>query len=166
VTTGLVHHYFPSKDALIAGTLRSMSMEMAGSAAAVFETTGDIAAAARDVWRFGQVRPAFMMIVVSWSLEGRDVSQAMGNHPFIEMLVVAFGGQQSDDAVTAAGVVVTMILGASVLRVAVNRGLGREPGDQRLAAAFEDAISGYVQDASTAAEAGRLPAPKRNGEHS
>ena len=140
MTTGLVHHYFSSKDELIASTLRSMAAEMSERASDAVERTGDIAEAAREVWRFGQVRPAFMMIVAAWALEGRDITAAMGDHPVIRLLVDAFGGAQDEDAVTAAGVVVTSILGGSVLRVGVNRALGREAGDQRLAAALEDVV--------------------------
>ena len=140
VTTGLVHHYFDSKDALVAATLRSMSTDIAVTAAAALETTGDPGEMVRAVWRLVQVRPAFTMIAAWWTMEGRNVTEAMGEHPFIKALAVAIGAPQRPDAVTQAAVVASMILGGNVMRVGLNRALGREDGDQELVQAMETAI--------------------------
>ena len=140
VTTGLVHHYFESKDALLVATLRSMSSEIDTVAAEALEATSDPAEMVRAVWRFSQERPAFMLIVAWWLLEGRNVSEAMGDHPFLRRLAVALGGAGDPDGQTDAAVIGSMLVAGTVFRLGFNRALGRPIDDLALPDRFESAL--------------------------
>ena len=91
MTTGLVHHYFASRDALVAATLDSMAVEIAAAARSTSEVTSDPGETVWAVWRLMQIRPAFTFIAAWWLLEGRNVTEAMGDHPFARTLAMALG---------------------------------------------------------------------------
>jgi len=128
VTTGLVHHYFESKDTLLVATVRSIATDIEQEARLTLEETGDVSEMVRTVWQFCERRPAFRSIVMWWALDGRDVTKAMGNHPFIRTLAGALGAPSDPDAPTQTGLIVTLIL-AGHLASGVNRAIGREPRD-------------------------------------
>ena len=109
-----------------------MAEELTADATAVRDAGGDVGEMVRAAWRFGQVRPAFMMIVISLLVEGHDVTAVMGDHPFARVLVDRLGGPTSEEAKDDAGVVLSMIISGTVLRTGINGALGRETGDQRL----------------------------------
>lgn len=148
VTTGLVHHYFESKDALLIATLRSMSAEIDHVAGEALDITADPGEMVRAVWRSLQDRPAFAYIVAWWLLEGRNVTGAMGDHPFLRRLTVALGTAQSDDGQTDAGVVAIMILAGTAFRHGLNRALGRSTGDPALAEQFEKTVVDVTRHAA------------------
>jgi len=140
VTSGLVHHYFDSKDELIAATLRAMSEDIGAEADAVLAETDDAGEAVRAIWRFGVVRPAFTMIAAWWLLEGRDVTELMGTHPFLRALAGAPGGPGRDQALTDTAVIGAFVMGGNVLHQGFSRAVGREAGDSRLVEAMEAAV--------------------------
>ena len=137
---GLVHYYFESKDALLVATLRSMSIDIDRVAADALEATSDPVEMVRVVWRFSQERPAFMSIVAWWLLEGRNVTEAMGDHPFLRRLAVALGGAGDPDGQTHAAVIGSMIVAGTVFRLGFNRTLGRPTGDLAFPDRFESVL--------------------------
>jgi AcrR family transcriptional regulator len=140
VTLGLVHHYYESKEALVAATLRSIATDIDQVAADGLTSTGDRGEMVRAVWRFLQERPAFPFIVSWWLLEGRNVTEAMGDHPFLQRLVASLGGAGDADGATLAGVVIAQLLGGTVLRVGINRALGRPIDDHALIDRMESVV--------------------------
>ena len=140
VTPGLVHHYFESKDALVAETLRSISVEIDASAEAAVRDGDDPGAVARAAWDFMQQRPAFAYIVAWWLLEGRDVTSAMRDHPFLRRLVMTLPGADPQERATRAGVIVSAIIGGTVFQDGINRALGRATDDPAIAAALGTAV--------------------------
>lgn len=140
VTLGLVHHYFRSKDALVVATLRSIATDIDRVAADALAKTGDRGEMIRAVWRMLQERPAFPSIVTWWLLEGRNLTEAMGDHPFLRRLVASLGGAEDADGATLAGVVIAQILGGTVLRVGINRALGRPVDDGALTDRLESIV--------------------------
>ena len=137
VTPGLVHHYFASKDALVAATLDAIASDIDATAAAALAQTGDAGEMVRAVWHFLQQRPAFASIVAWWLVEGRDVTAAMGDHPFLRRLVVALGGPTDPQAASTAATVVVGLIGGTVFNHGLNRALGRPLDDPGLTEALE-----------------------------
>lgn len=137
VTTGLVHHYFESKDALLAATTRAISADITAAAIAAIDGTSDIGAGVSAAWRIVEERRAFRSIIMWWFAEGRDVTALMGEHPFLELLTRAF---EADDPPTAArvraGVVVALLIGGA-LAPAANRAVNLDPSDGAIAAELE-----------------------------
>jgi AcrR family transcriptional regulator len=144
VTLGLVHHYYESKDALVAATLRSIATDIDRVATDALASTGDRGEMVRAVWQMLQERPAFPYIVTWWLLDGRNVTEAMGDHPFLRRLVASLGGAQDADGATLAGVVIVQILGGTVLRVGINRALGRPIDDPALSDMMESVVMDTV----------------------
>ena len=140
MTLGLIHHYYESKDALVAATLRSIATDIDRVATDALASTGDRGEMVRAVWQMLQERPAFPYIVTWWLLDGRNVTEAMGDHPFLRRLVGSLGGAVDADGVTLAGVVIAQILGGTVLRVGINRSLGRPIDDRALSDRMESAV--------------------------
>lgn len=147
VTTGLVHHYFESKDALLVATLQSMSSGFDRVAGDALHATADPGEMVRAVWRSFQERPAFAYIVAWWLLEGRNVTDAMGDHPFLRRLAVALGRAERDEGQTDAGVVASMILAGTVFRPGFNRALGRSTDDPAIAQRFERTLVNVTRNA-------------------
>lgn len=129
VTPGLVHHYFESKDALIGATLLAIARDGDAAAAAAWEATRNPGEMVRAVWRLFQERPAFAYIVAWWLLEGRNVTEAMGDHPFIRRLVLALEATGDPDPATHAAVITTMLVAGTAFRSGFNRATGRPTGD-------------------------------------
>lgn len=129
VTTSLLYFYFESKDDIVAATLRSIATEIDEAASAVAEPAEMIRAAVTFVWE----RPAFPRMLAALILEGHNVTELMGDHPFLRRLGAAAASTTLDtDPQTAAGLAVTIILGAGSYGRAVNVAIGRDPSDQRL----------------------------------
>jgi AcrR family transcriptional regulator len=141
VTPGLVHHYFDSKDALVGATLRHIAAEIDETASEAPQRAGDPEAMVRAAWRFMQQRPAFAFIVAWWLLEGRDVTEAMREHPFLRRLAATLPGTDEAGRATTAGVIVSLLIGGTVFRAGVNRALGRPLDDAALPEALETAVA-------------------------
>ena len=136
VTTGLVHHYFESKDALLVATTRAIAADVTAAAIAAIDDTSDIGAGVRAAWRIVEERPAFRSIILWWTVEGRDVTALMGEHPFLQLLAQAF---EADDPATArvrAGVIVTLLI-SGALAPGANRAADLDPSDGAIAAELE-----------------------------
>ena len=83
VTTSLLYFYFESKDDLIVATLKMI----ASDADALAAHSGNAQDMAAEVGRFLMGRPAFARIIVWLILEGRSVTDEMGDHPFMRRLI-------------------------------------------------------------------------------
>ena len=127
-TTSLLYFYFDSKDDIILATLRWIASDL-DALAAEAATPGAMAAVAGAALAD---RPAFARIISWLILEGRSVTDAMGNHPFLRRLMTTLAANASDDPRTRAGVVVSILLSQSLLSGTINVALGRESDDQRL----------------------------------
>jgi AcrR family transcriptional regulator len=140
VTLGLVHHYFKSKDALSAATLQAIARDIDAVAASVYEATSDAAEMTRAVWRVFEKRPAFAYIVSWWLLEGRNVTEAMGGHPFMARLASALDKAGHADARTQAAAITTMLVAGTVFKAGFNTALARPADDPALSNRWEQVL--------------------------
>lgn len=138
VTTSLLYFYFASKDDIVLATVRAIASEI-DAQVAESDSASDIASA---VSRALVERPAFPRLLAWFVLEGRGFGE-LSDDPVLARLVSAFGGD-SADAITDAGVAVTLLLGNALFVDAVNEGLQRSRGDTRLRQALD-----HVRDMST-----------------
>ena len=128
-TTGIPKGAVLTHHNIVAATLRSIATEIDAAASAVTEPAEMIGAAVTFVWE----RPAFPRMLAALILEGYNVTELMGDHPFLRRLGAAAASTTLDaDPQTAAGLAVTIILGAGSYGRAVNVAIGRDPSDQRL----------------------------------
>ena len=144
VTTGLVHHYFESKDALLIATVRANSQRISALAQAAMGETKDPGAAVAAVWRYLEERPAFRNIIVWWMSRGRDVTALMGEHPFLRTLGQLLAADDPASAPVRAGTAATLIM-AGMLAPSANRAVGLEPDDTSIAAELERLSIGIVR---------------------
>lgn len=129
ITTSLLYFYFDSKDAIVAATLQKIASE-ADELASQYDDPADMALAVRRfMWR----RPAFPRIVTSIVLEGGDVTEVMGSHPFLQRLMATEAAQNPDDSQSSAARAIISILAISVYGPPINRTIGRELYDPRIA---------------------------------
>ena len=135
VTTGLVHHYFASKDAMLVATARSLAEEIAARAAAAYRERQDAGDMVAAVWTFFAERPAFRSLVSSWAIEGRDVTELMGEHPFVQALDNVLGAGSGDSRLRT-GLIVNLLLSGYV-SAGVNRAMGADEDDPGLRDALE-----------------------------
>ena len=134
ITTSLLYFYFDSKEAIVRATMQAIATE-ADHVASAHDDPADMVDAVR---RFMWVRPAFPRMATALYLEGQDITELMGSHPFIERLIPAAASMADGDPVTSAGRAIIDILATATIGRGVNRALGREPDDPRIAG-FEDA---------------------------
>ena len=149
VTTGLVHHYFESKDALLIATVRASSRRISAAAQAALGDTGDPGAAVEAVWRYLEERPAFRNIIVWWMSRGRDVTELMGEHPFLKALADLLAARDPVSAPIQAGTAATLIM-AGMLAPGANRAVDLEPDDRSIADELERLSIEIVRGAPTA----------------
>ena len=140
VTTSLVYFYFRSKDDLIVATLKMIASD-ADALAANSDSAQDMAA---EVSRFLKGRPAFARIIAWLILEGRSVTEEMGDHPFMRRLIATLATDQTEDPFTPAGVVVSLLLSNAFLSGPINVSLGRESNDHRIVAATDELIAALL----------------------
>jgi AcrR family transcriptional regulator len=136
VTTSLLYFYFGSKDDLVIATLRSIASDMDALAA----EEANPREMATVVKRSLTERPAFARIIAWFVLEGRSVSEEMGDQPFLRRLIATLAADESDDPHTEAGAVVSILLAKALLSGDINSALGRETDDERLTEALDDSI--------------------------
>ena len=140
VTTSLVYFYFQSKDDLIVATLKMIASD-ADALAANSDSAQDMAA---EVSRFLKGRPAFARIIAWLILEGRSVTEEMGDHPFMRRLIATLATDQTEDPFTPTGVVVSLLLSNAFLSGPINVSLGRESNDHRIVAATDELIAALL----------------------
>jgi AcrR family transcriptional regulator len=145
VTLGLVHHYFESKDALIAATLQSIARDVDAVAAAAYEATHDAGEMVRAVWRVFEKRPAFAVITGWWLLEGKNVTEAMGEHPFMRRLARVLMEDGDADGTTGTAVIATLLIAGTAFGAGMNTTLGRAGDDPLLAARLERVVVDLAQ---------------------
>lgn len=148
VTTSLLYFYFASKDDVIVATLRSVASEIDAAVA----SAGGAREMAAEVGRLLIERPAFSRIIAWLILEGRSVTEAMGDHAFMRRLMTAFAEYDAEDPQTRAGVVVTMLLANALFHGGVNVALGRSSDDERLIQALDRVVALTSEHAT-----GRIP---------
>ena len=66
-----------------------------------------------------------------WNLEGRDVTELMGEHPFLRAMEAVFDGPDRHAAKVRAGVIATLLLSGHTTSV-VGRAVGLDPDDDGL----------------------------------
>jgi AcrR family transcriptional regulator len=142
VTTSLLYYYYESKDDLVIATLRSIASDMDAVAAGA-ATPAEMAAV---VSRSLKGRPAFTRIIAWFVLEGRSIAQETGDQPFLRRLIKTLAANESDDPQTEAGVVVATLLANAFFSDGINVALGRDPIDERLSNALDDAIGRAMTD--------------------
>lgn len=136
VATGLVHHYFESKEALLVATVRSASAEIGAEAQAVLESTGDPGAAIASWWRFLERRPAFRRIIVWWVADGGDVNEMIGTPTWSGTLARILAPRHPQSASVRAGLVGTLVM-AGMLAPGANRSAGLDAADDSIARELE-----------------------------
>ena len=144
VTTSLLYFYFDSKDDIIIETLQSIASDLDTEAAGA-STTSEMAAA---VSRAIIGRPAFTRIISWLLLEGRSVTQEMGDAPFLHRLMAALTSDKADDPYTQAGAIACVILSKSFFGQAVNTAVGRENNDPRIPQELDRYIAASLEPQS------------------
>jgi AcrR family transcriptional regulator len=137
VTTSLLYFYFQSKDDIILATLRWIASDL-DAVAANAATPGEMAAAVSHALID---RPAFARILAWLVLEGRGLTEEMGDHPFLRRLMTTLAMGPSDDPHTQAGTVVAVLLSHALFAGDINGALGRRHDDRRLPKALDGLIA-------------------------
>jgi len=130
VTTSLLYFYFDSKDHILAETLRSIATEINEAALAEETPAKMVETAGEFMWN----RPGFPRLLIALTLENRNITDIMGDHPFIRTLAKALADDSDvEDAREAAVVLITSAVSAAVLGRAANVAIGRDSEDPRIA---------------------------------
>ena len=166
VTTSLLYFYFESKDDIIVATLRSVASEIDAAVASV----GGAEEMTAEVGRLLIERPAFSRIIAWLILEGRSITEEMGDHPFTRRLMTAFAEDDAGDPHTRSGVIVTMLLANALFHGGVNVALGRSSDDERLIQALDQAVAALTSESGTRRSPPEIPdvlaAPPEGGDPS
>jgi AcrR family transcriptional regulator len=136
VTTSLLYFYFQSKDDVIVETLRTIASDLDTLAADANSPTDMASVVSVSLAK----RPAFARIVAWFVLEGRSITDEMGDHPFMRRLIMTLAESESEDPLTQSGAVVALLLSNALLVDGINSALGRERDDERLT----DALNGLI----------------------
>jgi AcrR family transcriptional regulator len=102
VTTSLLYFYFQSKDDIIVETLRTIASDLDTLAADANSPTDMASVVSVSLAK----RPAFARIVAWFVLEGRSITDEMGDHPFMQRLIMTLAENESEDPLTQSGAVV------------------------------------------------------------
>lgn len=154
VTTSLLYFYFESKDDIVLATVRSLSAEIDAAVAG----EADVGAMSTATSRLIAEHRAFPRLLAWLVLEGRSFTE-LSDDPFLGRLASMFAERGHSDPSTAAGAVVTMLLGNALFRDAANVALDRPPDDERLTQALdqarvafanEEVVGSPAEDSSTA----------------
>ena len=79
-------------------------------------------------------RPGFPRLLIALTLENRNITDIMGDHPFIRTLAKALADNSDvEDPSEAAVVLITSAVSAAVLGRAANVAIGRDSDDPRIA---------------------------------
>ena len=128
VTTSLLYFYFDSKDDIIIETLRSIASDLDAEAAGASTAAEMAVLGGRAIVG----RPAFARIIAWLILEGRSVTQEMGEDPFLRRVMATLATGTSNDPPTQAGAIACVILSKSFFGHAVSVAVGREGDDERI----------------------------------
>lgn len=142
VTTSLLYFYFQSKDDVVLATLRSIASDLdalAGGATGPADMATVVSMSLSD-------RPAFARIIAWLVLEGRSITEEMGDNPFMRRLVMTLAAGEAEDPHTQAGAAVALLLANAFFSGGINMALGRERDDERLSDALDDSIVGMLTD--------------------
>ena len=142
VTTSLLYFYFKSKDDIVLATVRSLSAEIDAAVAG----EADVGAISTATSRMIAEHPAFPRLLAWLVLEGRSFAE-LADDPFLGRLESMFAERGHSDPNTAAGAVVTMLLGNALFRGAVNVALERPPDDERLVQALDRGRVAFADEA-------------------
>ncbi len=144
VSLGLAYYYFESREALFGATLTNMARHI--DAAASTETTA--AGMASKVFDTMRERPAFARIVASMTLSGSDVTEAMGEHPFLARLM-RLASEDGSEGITDTGLAVSILLGANLYQPTVNRALNRDDDDSEVHVALRNVVTALLGPSQT-----------------
>ena len=139
VATGLLYSYFPSKDAVILATLKSMTCDLEVQ---LQQTTGLEEAIAVGS-RFLYDRPGFSRLVAWVILQGDDLSD-FGEDPMLVRLKSDFVAMRLPDPEIHAGVVLTMLLGNAYFQAGINSAVEGGPDSDRLSQVLSQTILDYA----------------------
>jgi AcrR family transcriptional regulator len=137
VTTSLLYFYFQSKDDIILATLRRIASDL-DAVAAELSDPNEMATAVSNALID---RPAFARILAWLVLEGRGLTEEMGDHPFLRRLITTLAIGESTDPHTQAGTVVAILLANAFFAADISEALGRASGDERLPGALDELIA-------------------------
>ena len=143
-TTSLLYFYFESKDDIVIETLRSIASDLDAEAAGASTESEMAALAGRAIVG----RPAFARIIAWLILEGRSVTQEMGEDPFLRRLMATLAMGTSDDPSTQAGAIACVILSKSFFGHAVSVAVGRESDDERIPEELDRYIAATLEPQS------------------
>jgi AcrR family transcriptional regulator len=127
VTPSLLYFYFTSKDDIVLATVRMLSAQIDEAVS----HEADVGAISTAVSRLLTVHPAFPRLLAWLVLEGRSFAE-LSDDPFLGRLTSMFAERGHGDPRTAAGALVTMLLGSALFQGAANVALERPSDDERL----------------------------------
>jgi AcrR family transcriptional regulator len=134
---GLAYRYFSTKEELLGAVLdRAASYITTGLDAT--DSPGDLT---RQAWRRMAERPVFARLLTWMVLEGRDITEVMSGHPFLQTLGQQAASLGDADPRSAAAAIGIITIGGGLFAPAINRAAGNQPDDEavyeRLARAAE-----------------------------
>lgn len=128
VSVGLAYHYFDSKNELFGRVLDRMAVAIAAGA----ESGGRPAATLVELWsRLGE-HPAFVRLIASLVLSGKDVSAVMSGHPLIVQVAAEAAERGEEDPPVAAATLALFVLAGGFFGPPLNNTIGRDSDDPRL----------------------------------
>lgn len=151
VNHGLVHHYFGSKDALLADVLEVLSRQSAAEAAADPAAFFVVGGAAE---RHGRILAHLL-------LEGRDITAHQSEFPSIQALIEGYrseAGVSDADARARAAQVAAMVMGWQLFEPFLTTAAGLELTDDARRALLDDAVHALLRRPAPPHHAGD-PAP-------
>jgi AcrR family transcriptional regulator len=149
VNPSLVYFYFDSKDDLLRAALDELAEDIAAEA----ERQPDAAETLRSVMGRMSHDSAFPRIVTGLALDGRNVTEEMSGHPFLQLLASRIAEEYpGEDVETRVGVALVATLSIGVHLPIVNTILGRSATDDELLTAICDTVLGAIDNSSGESE--------------
>jgi AcrR family transcriptional regulator len=139
VATGLLYSYFPSKDAVILATLKSMALDMEGVLQEVTGIEGTIA----EGTRFLINRPGFPRLIAWVILQGGNLAE-LKDDPVLVRLKSDFADLGFPDPEIHAGAVSSMLLGNALFQAGINSAIESDPNDERLSQELNQTVLDYA----------------------
>ena len=136
VNHGLVHHYFGSKDGLVAAVLEELAARSADEVAT--------AANAAVLYAAGGATERHGRIIAHLLLEGRDVAEFKAAFPTVQLLVERFGredGVDDDQARARVAQVVALVLGWQLFEPFLGAAAGLDLDGTSRAELLDDAVA-------------------------
>jgi AcrR family transcriptional regulator len=151
---GLAYRYFTTKEELLGAVLdRAASYITTGLDAT--DSPGDLT---RQAWKRMAERPVFTRLLTWMVLEGRDITEVMSGHPFLQTLGQQAASLGDADPRSAAAAIGIITIGGGLFAPAINSATGNQPDDEavyeRLMRAAETIPTASSPDLDTA-RAGR-----------